>query len=188
MRSTANPYYLAGTFGAASAVLATAAARTIGRPVRPDARASVIANLMSAGLSAASAFKVYEIGDELTAFPWTERAGATVFSVLESVFERSEALLGGELQSDQVQAYRLGAGLCLAYASSVVRWDTPEDGRARLTGDLARANMTAQALGVGEAGVGKLLEVARTHQLSLVFLAKDILAAAESIMNTMLRR
>ena len=95
--------------------------------------------------------------------------------------------LTGELQSDQVQAFLLGAALTMAYATTMARWDHPAEGKLRLLTDLDRALEDARLLGMGEPEVQRVRQVAEAHQLSVVFLGAEVVAAAETIVNAMLR-
>ena len=183
-----NPYYLAGPFGAAPALLATASARTSGRSPRPEARASLIADLMAAGLSASGAFKVQEFAEQLDPFPWTASPDQSILTVLDDLLRRTHTVLASELQTDQVHAFTFGAAMCLAHSITVTRWDAPSEGHTRLLAELTRAQSAAHTLGVGEPEVGALLSAAQAPWSLPSLLAPGILRATGVILNALLRR
>jgi len=180
MTRRANPYHLAGPFGGATALVAIGSARGSGRDPRPEARASLIADLTTAGLSAAAAFTVLELAEGLHPEQY-------IFSALDRMLEQARSTLAIGLETEQVHAFELGAALTLAHAAGVARWDAPEEGRARLQADLGRANLLAQQLGVGEADVARLLRDARADGLPLAVLAGEIQRVSQVLLDTMLR-
>jgi hypothetical protein len=121
-----SPYYLPGPFAAATAVIAWAAMRLLGRYERPEYKASLIANLMSAGISAQLASEVSQIPDSLalTSMP---RVMAYVDN-LDVVKLRCVSLLEQALQQDQLKAFELGYDLAMAADLCLANWEEPSEG------------------------------------------------------------
>jgi hypothetical protein len=153
-----GPFHLAGPYVAALACIARAAAKLGLAPARPEHVASLFADLMTAGASAATAQRVLELCDGLPSEAGLDPV--RLFEEEEKLRQRVRALLGAELSPSQLHAFDLGCQLCAATAASGAHWDPVSEQRALVTDRLARAIQACIPLNLPTASVSMIAEAA----------------------------
>lgn len=120
IKTTGNPYYLAGPFAAASAVLAMTSNKLAGMAENREHLAALISQLMSAGASAEAAYAVSETTKGLN--PTTTDNTLSFMSKFEDVRRRTHSILEGELDQNQLTAFDLGFYFTQAHNACTVQW------------------------------------------------------------------
>jgi hypothetical protein len=148
-------YYVAGPFAAAVSLFVCAAKRFAGEAPRPEYAASLVTNLISAGVSARAALEIKKIAENVRITRAKSDLG--FMREIEDVGRQDRVLLLEELTSDQLAAYDLSSSMTLGNMVSSARWEIPEEKRDYLLNCLKSALGQAKVLELDTQNISDVL-------------------------------